>query len=156
MERAQKILTRVLLAFVLISIGFVLGKHSAGNDSSTAAQRAEQGSYVAVYYMHSSFRCVTCNTIEQMTRDLLNKAYAQELAEGRIKWQDVDFQENEALAREFEIVSSCVVVAQIEKGRVTGYQRLDEVWTLMKEPDAFNKYIGDAVNSYLKNDRGQP
>jgi len=156
MERAKNILTKLLLAFVLVSIGFALGKHSVRSDRSQAAQLDEQGSYVAVYYMHSTFRCVTCNTIEQMTRDLLDKAYAQELADGRIKWQDVDFQENETLARQFEIVSSCVVVAQIKKGDVTGYQRLDEVWTLMKEPDAFNKYIGDAVNSYLKNDRGQP
>ena len=156
MERAKKILTKLLLAFALISIGFALGKHSVQSDRSLADQPAVQGDYVAVYYMHSTFRCVTCNTIEKMTRNLMDKSYREELADGRIRWKDVNFQENEALAKQFEIVSSCVVVAQIEEGKVTGYKRLDEVWTLMKEPNAFNRYIGDAVNSYLKNDRGQP
>ncbi len=155
MERAKKILTKVLLAFALISIGFALGKHSVRSDRSLADQPAGQGDYVAVYYMHSTFRCVTCNTIEKMTKSLLDKSYREELADGRIRWKDVDFQENEALAKQFEIVSSCVVVAQIEKGEVTGFKRLDEVWTLMKKPDQFNRYIGDAINSYLGSDGGQ-
>ena len=155
MERAKNILTKVLLAFVLISIGFAMGKHSVRSDSSLADQPAAQGDYVAVYYMHSTFRCVTCNTIEKMTKNLLDKSYHEHLADGRIRWQDVDFQENEALAKQFEIVSSCVVVAQIEKGKVTGFKRLDEVWTLMKKPDQFRRYIGDAINSYLGSDGGQ-
>ncbi|MFA7173098.1 MAG: nitrophenyl compound nitroreductase subunit ArsF family protein [Kiritimatiellia bacterium] len=155
MERAKNILTKLLIAFVLISIGFALGKHSARSDTSSATQSNMQGNYVAVYYMHSTFRCVTCNTIEKMTRELLDKSYAEELADGRIKWQEVDFQENEELARKFEIVSSCVVVAQVKDGEVSVFKRLDEVWTLMKDTDSFNQYIGDAINAYLRNDGGQ-
>jgi len=155
MDKLRKILTCGLLAFALISIGFALGKHSVRSDRSLADQPAAQGDYVAVYYMHSTFRCVTCNTIEKMTKKLLDQSYREELTDARIKWQDVDFQENETLARQFEIVSSCVVVAQIENGQVSDFKRLDEVWTLMKKPDAFNKYIGDAINSYLGSDGGQ-
>ncbi len=156
MGKIKKILTQVLIAFVLISIGFALGKHSTQNALSLADQPLEQGNYVAVYYMHSTYRCATCNTIEQMTHDLLDKFYLQELTDGRIKWLDVDFQANTVLAQQFEIISSCVVVAQIKAGKVIGYKRLDEVWTLIKKPDEFHKYIGDAINSYLGPDGGQP
>jgi hypothetical protein len=48
-----------------------------------------------------------------------------------------------------------VVVASINDGEVTDFKRLDEVWTLMKEPDSFNKYIGDALNEYLPDLGGQ-
>jgi len=155
MNKIRKFLTCGLLAFALISIGFALGKHSVLSDRSLADQPVAQGDYVAVYYMHSTFRCVTCNTIEEMTKNLLDQSYREDLADGRIKWQDVDFQANEALAKQFKIVSSCVVVAQIEDGKVSGFKRLDEVWTLMKKPDAFNKYIRDAIHSYLASDGGQ-
>lgn len=155
MERAKKILTQALIAFVLISVGFALGKHAARKGGSLANQLVEQGDYVAVYYMHSTFRCVTCSTIEQMTRALLDKSYAKELKAGQVKWQDINFQENEVLARQFEIIASCVVVAQVKNGAVVDYKRLDEVWTLLNKPEEFDKCIGDVVNEYLGRAGGQ-
>ena len=90
-----------------------------------------------------------------MTKDLLDGAYARELAEGRIKWQEADFQENEALANKFEVFASCVVVARIENGNIVEFERLDDVWTLMNDQGAFNEYIGNVVDIYLKDEGHQ-
>ncbi len=150
MEKSRKILTRLLLAFVLISIGFAFGRHSVKNSSLPVAESSAKGSYVNVYYMHSTFRCETCNTIEAMTRALLDKDYAAELADGRVKWLEVDFQEEKLLAEKFSVVSSCVVVALMADGEVVDFKRLDEVWTLMQKADQFNRYISDAVNLMLR------
>lgn len=152
MEPLKKILTNALLAFALISIGFALGKNSVKPDVSTQIQPSGSSHQVAVYYLHSSFRCVTCNTIESMTKELLDHAYSSELTDGSILWIEDNFQENDTLAKQFEVAASCVVVAQMENGEVTNYQRLDDVWTLMKEPEAFNQYISDAIETYLKTD----
>lgn len=150
MTKLRDFLRYGLLAFVLISIGFALGKHSVRSSRSPADQPAAQGDYVAVYYLHSTFRCVTCNTIEKMTRELLNTVYSKEVSEKKILWFEQDFQENEALAKQFEVVASCVVVAKMKDGKLIDYQRLDDVWTLMKDPVAFNHYISGAINGYLK------
>jgi hypothetical protein len=150
MERVKKILTNCLLVFALISIGFALGKHSVKPDRLTNSLPNGNGFQVAVYYLHSTFRCVTCNTIRKMTRELLDNSYSNELADGKIQWIEDDFQENEALAKQFEVVASGVVVAEMKDGAVTDYKRLDQVWTLMKDPEAFNQYISDAINGYLK------
>lgn len=152
---AKKFLTYTLVAFALISIGFAFGKYSVKSDGADWGQKTDQGKYVAVYYMHSSFRCVTCNTIEKMTRELLDDSYAEELARGQIRWHEINFQENETLAAQFEVMASCVVVAQVESGRVVEFKRLDEVWTLMQEPASFNNYISSAIDSYLKLKGGQ-
>ena len=148
MERLKKILTNGLLVFALISIGFVLGKHTVKPDRLESNLPKGDGHQVAVYYFHSTFRCATCNTIETMTRDLLNTAYSKELADGRVQWIEDDFQENESLAKRFEIVASCVVVADMKDGVITDFKRLDDVWTLMKDPVAFNNYISDAIDGY--------
>ncbi len=154
MEKCRKILTRLLLAFVLISIGFALGRHSLKNHSLSQVESPASGQYVTVYYMHATFRCETCNTIEKMTRELLDKAYAAELADGRIKWQEVDFQEDEPLAEKFGVVASCVVVTRVEEGKIVDFKRLDEVWTLMQNPGQFNQYISAAINLFLGRNGG--
>ncbi|WFB36211.1 nitrophenyl compound nitroreductase subunit ArsF family protein [Kiritimatiellota bacterium B12222] len=150
MERFQKFLIATLLVFTFISIGFSLGKHNHTETTLPHELPHTQGQQVAVYYLHSSFRCITCNTIEEMTRNLLDHAYASPLAEQTLLWREVDFQTNEALAKQFDVIASCVVVAHLNNGQVTEYQRLDEVWTLMKDPQAFNQYISQAIDTYLE------
>ena len=155
MDRLKKIITSGLLAFALISIGFALGKHSVKPDVKANDLPNGNGRQVAVYYLHSTFRCVTCNTIEKMTRELLDTSYSKQLADGKIQWIEDDFQENEALAKQFEVAASCVVVADMKDGTVLDYKRLDDVWTKMKDQDAFNKYISDAIDGYLKKSGGK-
>ncbi len=155
MERAKHILTKVLLVFALISIGFAFGKHAARPAAkSDGLQTNGTGRQVAVYYLHSTFRCVTCNTIESMTKALLDSTYSQDIEEGRIQWIEADFMANTALAKQFEIVASCVVVAEMKDGVVTDYKRLDDVWTLMENPAAFNAYISTAIDGYLEKTGG--
>ena len=155
MAQAKLILTKLLVGFALISIGFALGKRSMRNtDNSNTPIPASQNAYIAVYYMHSTFRCSTCNTIEKMTKELLDHSYSKSLADGRIRWQEVDFQVNEALAEKFKVAASCVVVAKFDNGRIIDFQRLDKVWTLMKSPALFNEYISNAIDAYLKQPGG--
>lgn len=153
MNRLRLMTKNLLLAFVLISIGFVIGKHSARQADSAPgltpgiAQTGDRA--ITVFYMHATIRCVTCNTIEEMTRELVDAQFGKELAEGIIHWQDVDFQKNESLARQFDVVSSCVVVARMKGDTVADFKRLDDVWTLMNEPPAFNAYVSTAIQSLL-------
>ena len=159
MERTQLVIKNALLAFVLISIGFVLGKHSARKtpppapppppDAEALASAGEIPVKIRVYYLHATFRCVTCNTIEKMTRDLLDLQFGDELADGRIEWQEADFQENETLAKQFDVIASCVVVAKMQGDTALDYRRLDEVWTLLNDGPRFNTYVGDAIRNYL-------
>jgi hypothetical protein len=150
MELLKKTLTNCLLAFALISIGFAFGKHSVKQSEPAAGLPQGNGRFIAVYYLHSTFRCTTCNTIEKMTFELLANSYSEELSTGEIVWQACDFQENEALAEQFEVAASCVVVAEIEDGNVVDYKRLDEVWTLTDNPQGFNSYISNFINDYLQ------
>lgn len=155
MKLTKKILTNGLLAFALISIGFALGKHSVKQLEPVNNPSDESGQRVAVYYLHSTFRCVTCNTIEKMTRELLHNSYSNKLTEGKIQWIEDDFQENQALAEQFNVAASCVVVADIKDGVVLDYKRLDDVWIKMKDPVAFNQYISDAIDGYLQKSGGR-
>jgi hypothetical protein len=155
MIRLRLILKNLLLAFVLVSIGFVLGKHSVHQSDSPLATPPDTANgqndarAVTVYYMHATIRCVTCNTIEEMTRKLVDAQFGKERAEGIIIWQEVDFQKNASLAKQFGVVSSCVVVARMKGDIAIAFKRLDDVWTLMNDPPAFNAYVSTAIQSLL-------
>lgn len=159
MARTQRIVRNLLLAFVLVSVGFALGKHSA-RQSPASARLASTGAdarpgeqelpvKLRVYYLHATFRCATCNAIEKLTRDLLDQQFAEAMADGRIEWQEADFQQDEALARRFDVIASCVVVAKVRGESTLDYQRLDKVWTLLSDVPQFNAYISAAIRAYL-------
>ncbi len=147
MKQTGNIIKKLLLSFVLVSIGFALGKYSVpGPQAVLPSGPAET---VNVYYMHATFRCVTCNTIEKMTKQLLESKYKKQMLGGSIMFAEVDFQKNEQLARQFGVISSCVVVARIKDGKVTVFERLDKVWELLGNSDEFNAYISFAIDKLL-------
>jgi hypothetical protein len=152
--KLKDIIRNLLLIFVFISIGFALGKYSTARQTSQEEkQNTGFTDTVHVYYMHATFRCVTCNTIEKMTKNLLERKFAKGLKTGKIIFSEVNFQKNEVLAKKFDVLSSCVVVAKKENGKITGYERLDKVWTLMNKPDEFNDYLSEAIESFLPGNR---
>lgn len=147
-HKVRSLFSGMLLSFVLISIGYMLGKYSVKEQNGTA-ERSASGNHVAVYYLHSTFRCETCNKIEAMTKNLLDREYSAFLNDGRMLWDEIDFMKNTELAERFEIAASCVVVADIRDGSVLRYRRLDEVWTLIADPPAFDAYLRRVIDGYL-------
>jgi len=145
MDKARTLAKNVLLAFVLVSVGFALGKHSAGQGASSAAPASAAGQ-VRVYYLHTTFRCVTCNSIEKMTKALLDAKFAAAMKSGKLTFVEANFQKDKALAKRFDVNSSCVVVEGLRDG---SFKRLDEVWTLMSKPAEFDAYVGGAVEAFL-------
>jgi len=151
----KPIIARALLGFVLISIGFVIGKEVTLTrlrpltTADPASQPTAAGNQVVVYYMHTTIRCVTCNQIEKMASALVDSRFAQAKQSGRLVWREVDFQQDEVLAKRFDVVSSCVVVARTRDGHIVDFQRLDEIWTLSDKPEQFNEYFGKAIQACL-------
>lgn len=148
MKKARNIIINLLLSFVLVSIGFALGKHSVSRPQ-TAPPPERMADKVNVYYMHATFRCVTCNTIEKLTKQLLDSKYKKQMRDGSVMFSEVNFQKNELLARQFDVLASCVVVAGTKGGKITSFQRLDKVWELAGNPDEFNAYLSKAIDGFL-------
>jgi uncharacterized protein YlbG (UPF0298 family) len=152
-------LTRaLLLGFVLISIGFFMGKEYARQKSGTLSFGPVASSHselVRVYYMHGNMRCKTCNLIESMTKKLVENKYAQAVKDGRVEFLPENFQKNKKLAEKFDVFASCVVVAKLVKGKVIRYDNLNEVWDLYENPPAFNKYLSNAINDCLEAEKPQ-
>jgi hypothetical protein len=146
-DKLQRLIRNLLLGFVFVTIGFALGKRSGQAPAET--ERVEKGSKVVVTYLHATFRCVTCNTIEAMAKEVVETQFRDALASGAVEWRTENYQEKEDLAQRYQVVAACVVVARVVNGQETGYRRLDDVWTLMKDPPAFEEYVASAIRELL-------
>lgn len=155
MKKLKHIVTKLLVGFVLISIGYIWGKHSVEKGTTITPQQT--GDYVQVYYMHGTKRCRKCNTIQAMTSDVVTGYYSELLKTEKLKLSHVNFQKDSALAKQFGVMANCVVVAKVHNGKVASYERLDDIWTTMKSKVVYDSYICTSINKLLEPEyRAQP
>ena len=165
--KAKTIISKVLMAFVLVSIGFAVGKEMAMRSMAQNGDSIQQAAIstsanptdptqnkVIVYYMHATFRCFTCNSIESMAKEVVENDFAEALADGRVEWRVVNFQENVALGRRYGVGTATVVVVKTEGEQEVEFKRLDEVWKHVNNPSAFKQYIDENIQTYLDGGQG--
>ncbi len=108
--------------------------------------------YVAVYYFHGNYRCITCRTIELYTREAVNGAFLKELGNGSLHMRVLNMQDpaNEAYVNNFELEYYVVVLEKVVDGKRVEWKKLERVWDLREDKDAFKKYIVSETRAYLK------
>jgi hypothetical protein len=153
--KAKKIIGKLLLAFVLVSVGFALGKETSASKGRSPVGAAEGtatvgGDKVIVYYMHASFRCTTCNLIESMGEELVRTEFADAVRAVRLEWKPVNYQEDEQLATRYKVGGNMIVVARFHDGKEVESRRLDRVMELANNRDEFMAYIRGAIRELME------
>jgi len=154
-RNTRKTIFWLLLGLVIFGVCFVatrqtvlrMRKQQQGPASGGPLDRA------IIYYAHPTIRCVTCNKIQAMTQELVHSQFGSQLQAGLLQVRQADFQQDEALARRYNISASTVVVVAIRGGKEAGFQRLDDVWTLVDKPEEFGKYVAAAIAAALPAER---
>ena len=152
--KIKKTIGKLLLAFVLVSIGFAIGKETTR--SQMLAQAEAAGPIVApgqdiivVYYMHASFRCVTCNMVESMGEELVRTEFADAVKAGEIEWKAVNYQENDILADRYKVGGNMIIVAKFRDGKEVESRRLDRVMEFANNRSEFMTYVRSAIEELL-------
>lgn len=136
----KKVLTAVLLLFVLLSVAMMViresrGKAAAASDTNTAQTAAAipvNKDILTVYYFHGNMRCMTCNKFEKLTIETLQKRFSDQLANGdmALKIINTDVAENEHFVKDFQLTTKSVV---LQKGDQV--KNLEEIWTIIRQSD---------------------
>ena len=147
-EPATRWAARLLVWFVLVSIGFATGRdvtmrrlRSAQTTPAESATPTAAGEQLLAYYMHGTFRCVTCNELEKAAQAVLRGDFEQELASGRIIWKEVDFDAQPVLAKKYDVSASTLVLVRMRDGKEVSFRRLDDTWPLAEKPAELKAYI---------------
>jgi hypothetical protein len=122
----------------------------AADAGGTAA--ASGAHHVVAYYLHGDTRCPSCIKIESYADAAVHEQFAGELADGTLEWQVVNYDEpeNRHYWDDFQLEVKTVVVADLVDGKQVRYKRLDHVWDLLDDQQAFAAYVAQEIRQYLE------
>ena len=120
--------------------------------AGTAQPKQDAKSRVIAYYFHGTSRCKTCNTIEAYTKEALGTFFANAMKDKSLEFMalDIDQEENDHFIKDYELVSSSVVLQVVKNGKKGQWKALPKVWELVHEKDKFFQYIQQETNGILK------
>ena len=159
MKSAPAILRYALLFLVAAGISAWTWR-SFGPNNAPAADNTPSDPVTApaheilVTYFTTDARCPTCLQIEKQTREAMESGFADELADGTVRFVTTNFDrpENKRFIDTYEHSFKTVVISDRHHGEEKAWAKFDAVWDLVHEPADFAKYLQDGVRNYLDPD----
>ena len=162
----KSIVRIVLIVFVVGSVSFLIAreygfdafKGEAQSPSSTAAPAPrvaeDAGERFALFYFHGYRRCFTCRAIENYLEETVRQDFALRLPGGGLEWRQVNVEEprNRHYIRDFNLVSSAAVIAEMRGDEAKRMKQLDLVWRLVRDKSSFMTYVRGEIEDFV--DRG--
>jgi hypothetical protein len=114
-------------------------------------QSAAGDSVVYAYYFHQTFRCFTCQSMEEMAARTIQEHFAPQVQAGRVVWMpvNIDKPEGKVLRQQFDARATDLVLAHMEGNVCKESRKLEELAGFLDRPDAFSKYLVDQISAYL-------
>lgn len=152
----KKLISRTLLVFVAVSLVLaiadaaglrekLLGRSTKSGTDAAAMVSADAPRYAAIFY-HAKHRCETCVKIEEYAHAVLQPA----IDAGEIAWEVSEYTapENRDVVRSMDVMTSTVVLAERENGKIVRFQNLEDVWLHTDDPERFALFINDSWKSF--------
>jgi len=116
------------------------------------AESAKPTRKVVATYFHGDVRCATCRKVEAYAREAVEEGFKSQIAAGSVEFRAVnlDDSENAHFVQDFQLTNKSVVVTEEVNGVVGRWAKLDNVWGLVGNHDAYLVYVRDAVRGYLE------
>ena len=148
--------SRRTLAWVVLLVALVIPALE-GREVSSAESAAESDSTriereVILYYFHGTRRCNTCRTIEAYAQRAIETKFKDDIDAGTLQWKALNTDEaaNAHFVKDFGLVSSSLVVVEMNGDQVIRHDVLQDAWTLVRDESRFIQYVQRSVHEYLK------
>ena len=124
----------------------------AAKSAKTEAPAA--GKHFVAYYLHGKARCVSCTTIEKLTKNALDTHFADAQKSGLmdVRILNVETPENRHYIQDYQITNQSVVLSELQDGKEIRWKNLKQVWRLFRDETAFDDYIRTETDAFLKGD----
>ena len=139
---------RVVTAVVAFGVVALLASMLS---QAVLAAEASTDRVVAMYF-HRTQRCPTCLKMGSYSEEAVKSGFAQQVKDGKVEFRYIDFQDgkNAALTKGYKVGGPTLIVARVAGGKVAEYKNLTEIWTKVRDKEAFVEYVRNNVKSYLK------
>ncbi|MEG1909365.1 MAG: nitrophenyl compound nitroreductase subunit ArsF family protein [Bacteroidales bacterium] len=139
--------------FALIAMIALTSCGNKQNANFKTAVNGTQKALVEVLYFHGKQRCVTCNAIENLTKEVIEKDFAQAFKDGKIVFRviDISTKEGEKIADKYEVTWSSLFINKWQDGKESKNNMTDFGFSYAKSsPEVFKVGMKKKIESLLK------
>lgn len=134
----RRILLLLVVVFSLVSCG------NSTTEKAQATAESKQNDCVEVLYFHGRQRCIACNAIEKLTKEVVDSLDNHKIV---IKIIDISQKENEAIADTYEVTWSSLILDR--NGKIENLT--DMGFSYAKgQPDVFKQKLTESLTQILK------
>ncbi len=141
---------------ILFALIAILTLSSCGNSQNANAQssaKSTQKDIIEVLYFHGKQRCITCNAIEKLTKEVVEKDFAEQVKDGKIVFKviDISTKEGEKVADKYEVTWSSLFINKWKDGKESKNNMTDFGFSYAKNsPDVFKAGVKKKIDELLK------
>jgi hypothetical protein len=137
---------RKVLVFIVLSVvmfgSFVFAQETGDKPTS----------YVIAYYFHGNFRCYTCHTMEQYSKEAIEANFKDALSSRKLEFKAVNVEErgNEHFTQDYQLYTKSLILSLVKDGKETKSKNLTKIWEYVRNKQRFFDYVTEEVNNFLK------
>lgn len=141
------------ILFILMAIiGLISCNYNQNANAQTLAE-ATQKEYVEVLYFHGKQRCITCNAIEKLSKEVVEESFAQQLKDGKVVFKviDISTKEGEKIADKYEVTWSSLYINKWKGGKEVKSNMTDFGFSYAKgSPKVFKAGVKNKIDELSK------
>jgi len=128
------------------------GETSAGKSGGGKAVAVEKGWKLVAYYLHGTYRCPTCQSLERQSKETIETDFAGEIKAGKLEFQSLNYEvsPNEHFAADYSLMTRSLVLSLRKNGKEIKWKNLPAIWTHVHNPPVFREYVSGEVKAMLK------
>jgi hypothetical protein len=122
------------------------------NAAETPQSSQKDTATIVAYYFHGDFRCSNCFTIEQYSKEAIEKYFPEQLKNGKLTFNviNTDRPTNEHFVKDYQLYTRSLILAEFKNGKQVKWTNLSKVWDYINDRDAFYNYVKAEIEKYLK------
>ena len=104
-----------------------------------------------VYYFHTEYRCWSCNQFENLTKEVLEEFFRDQVAKGKLEFRpiNVETDHNRHFIEDYKLITKSIILSLQKENKQLDWKNMDKIWTLVREAEKFKSYIKEGIANYL-------
>ncbi len=129
--------------------------HARGVETGPQDAAKAPSSGVIAYYFHGTFRCSTCRKLEALSREAISSGFPKDLASGELAFRvvNVETPKTNHFIQDFQLTTKSLVLVEYRDGKIVRWKNLPKIWQLVRDRDAFIRYVQDETRMFLGESR---
>ncbi len=136
------------VAILVLASGCV--STNAADNVTLSSSSPNSADKVEVMHFHPTKQCYSCKTLGDYAAKTVNESFPNEVASGRLVYQNVDFslQKNAALVKKYGVTGSSLWIGVYKGGNFTKEENVN-VWYKIDNETDYKEYLTKVIRKRL-------